>query len=75
MNGVRYVLTPMRARDENAISIVTDNVNHILEGISCSCCKNNMFWLYSVDWVEVGVEERGQCAAQLKISAIERCVW
>jgi hypothetical protein len=49
----------MRARDEDAVSIVANSVYHILDCIRSSCCEHDMLWLYSVNWIEVGIEEGG----------------
>jgi hypothetical protein len=56
---VMRVLTPMWARDEDAVSIVANSVDHILDCVSSSCREHDMFWLDSVNWIEVGVEEGG----------------
>jgi hypothetical protein len=49
----------MRPRNENAVSIVANSVDYILDGIGRSCCEHNVLRLYCMNGMEVGVEELG----------------
>lgn len=45
-------------------------MNDVLNRIGRSRGDDNMLWLDSVDWVEVGVKERGKSIAQCGIAAM-----
>jgi hypothetical protein len=50
-------LTPRWSWDEYTITIIADGVNEILNGIAYASSKDNMFFLYNMDWRKVVIEE------------------
>lgn len=43
----------MRTRSEDAVAIVTNGVDDVLDGIDGSRCKDNVLGLHRVDGIEV----------------------
>lgn len=55
----REMLTPIRARNENAVPIIAYGVDQIVNGIAGPCSEHNMLGLNSMDRAHIAVEEIG----------------